>query len=332
VVAVLVAVVAGILYRPAPTPPRPAPKPLTLAVRPFASIATNLRIRLGARLNPDSTNVLTGTLQATEESLKLDIRLAPSGWSKHFERPASEAAALEQDAAQAVATELKLPLHSLEDHTRAEALTAHAHSLWNPEHGFPHQPILAEYRRALALYPQLPEAHSELSWVLFHVGEPAVDEARQAVDFDPENPDYRLRLAIANIYAGKYQDAIDLFKTIPRTHSPLLWYANAAWAHLELRQTTRANYYLEEYARLYGVDTDGLMSSVNAMLQARYNNPHQASLAIAAALEDPVDHGYFHHTAYNVSRAYKLLGKPADAQFWLQQAQKNGFPHPPSIP
>ena len=40
----------------------------------------------------------------------------------------------------------------------------------------------------------------------------------------------------------------------------------------------------------------------------------------------PGHFGHFHHTAYNIASAYALLGEPAQAIHWLQDAADNGFP------
>ncbi|MBV8820698.1 MAG: hypothetical protein JO022_20220, partial [Acidobacteriaceae bacterium] len=214
-----------------------------------------------------------------------------------------------------------------------DAHAAHARALWTPAEHFAIQDATEEYRRAIAADPQMADARCELSWILLHQAsfQQAAAEAEAATNFDPTDPDYRFHLALVRLYSGQYQEAVELFKQVPRERHPLMWYSHAAWAHLELHQTTRAAYYLEEYDRRYGIDTDGLMSSVYAMLQARFNNQRQATAAIAAALEDPGDHGYFHHTAYFVAKAYASLHQPEDSAFWLKQAKSNGFPAPPAI-
>jgi predicted Zn-dependent protease len=106
---------------------------------------------------------------------------------------------------------------------------------------------------------------------------------------------------------------------------PRSWRYHAAWAHLELHETTRASQYINEFLDIAPNDPGGLMTSLQALLQARYRNDKQAGQAIEQALSQRGDYGHFHHTEYNIACAYALLGKPEEARHWLSEAIHDGF-------
>ena len=71
----------------------------------------------------------------------------------------------------------------------AVAHLARGRLLWTPANHFPHEKAIREYRRALALNPNLDEARNQLALVYCHIGafDEALQESQKAVMANPNN-------------------------------------------------------------------------------------------------------------------------------------------------
>src|SRR5207249_2528761 len=103
----------------------------------------------------------------------------------------------------------------------AGAHLAQALLLWTPDNHFPHELAIREYRRALALDPDLDEAaeaHHQLAVIYLHIGlfDRALQELQQALEINPGNSLARFRIGVTFHYQGKYQEALAVFDDIPR--------------------------------------------------------------------------------------------------------------------
>ena len=136
----------------------------------------------------------------------------------------------------------------------------------------------------------------------------------------------RFRLGVINIYQTRYEDALTVYKSVPRDVNPSLRDRNLATALFQLGRMEEASAVVEEYLKSYPKDEGGTVTSMKAMLLANAGNEKEAEETIQRAIEIGKGYMHFHHTAYNVAVAYALLNKPADAMKWLQFAADDGFP------
>ncbi|MBA3766798.1 MAG: tetratricopeptide repeat protein [Acidobacteria bacterium] len=200
--------------------------------------------------------------------------------------------------------------------------------LWTHANRFPHEQAIQSYKRALALKPNLDEAHHQLGIVYFHIGllDKAQEEIEKALAINPGNTLARFRLGVINLYRGKHEEALAIFKTIPRGANPALLDNAVATALSQLGRNQEASEIVEEYLKTYAKDEGGTMTSVKAMLLAKAGDEREAEETIQRAVEGGEGFGHFHHTAYNIASAYALLNKPEQAIKWLVVAADDGFP------
>ncbi|MBA3516031.1 MAG: tetratricopeptide repeat protein [Pyrinomonadaceae bacterium] len=108
--------------------------------------------------------------------------------------------------------------------------------LWTHVNRFPHEQAIQSYKRAIALNPKLDDAHHELGVVYFHIGllDKGWAEIEKALEIKPSNTMARFRLNVINIYRTKYEEALAVFKRIPRDTNPALYDRNLATALFQL--------------------------------------------------------------------------------------------------
>ena len=210
----------------------------------------------------------------------------------------------------------------------AEAHLARGLLLWTHANRFPHEQAIQSYKRALALNPNLDEAHHQLGLVYLHIGllDKGWEEIEKSLAINPANTLARFRLGVIDMYRAKYEDALAVFKTIPREANPALLDRQTATALFQLGRYQEASEVVEEYLHTYSTDEGGTVTSVKAMLLAKAGKESEAAETIRRAVDFGRGFGHFHHTAYNIASAYALLNKPEDAIKWLQTAADDGFP------
>ncbi len=200
--------------------------------------------------------------------------------------------------------------------------------LWTPVKGFPHEQAIQSFKRAIALDPNLDEAHHWLAVVYFHIGlfDKAQGELEKTMAINPNNTLGRFRFGVLNAYRGRYEDALANLKTVPRDASPTLVDRNMADLLFRLGRMEESGAVVKEYLRKYPTDEGGNVTSVKALLLAKAGRESEAEEAIQRATEIGEGYGHFHHTAYNIAGAYALLNKPDEAVKWLTAAADDGFP------
>ena len=236
--------------------------------------------------------------------------------------PEADKKQLNEDAEVAVEKALKL------NPNLAEAHLARGLILWTHARRFPHEQAIQAYRRALDLDPNLDEAHHQLGVVYFHIGllDKGWEEIEKALAINPSNTLARFRLGVIDLYRANYEDALKVFKGIPREAATSLWDRTMATALFQLGRTNEAATLVDEVLRTYPQDQGGAVTSVKAMLLAKAGKQREAEETIKRAIEIGKGFGHFHHTAYNIASAYALMNKPEDAIKWLTDAAEDGFP------
>jgi tetratricopeptide (TPR) repeat protein len=214
------------------------------------------------------------------------------------------------------------------DPNLAEGHYARGFILWTHAKRFPHEQAVQSLKRALALNPNLDEAHHQLGVVYFHIGllDKGWAEIEKALEINPSNTMARFRFGVINIYQAKYEEALAVFKSIPRDANPSLVDRNLATALVQLGRMDEASAVVEEYLKTSPTDEGGNVTSVKAMLLAKAGKAREAEETIQRAIEIGKGFGHFHHTAYNIASVYALLDKPGEAIKWLEAAADDGFP------
>ncbi|MGH8459579.1 MAG: tetratricopeptide repeat protein, partial [Nevskiales bacterium] len=199
--------------------------------------------------------------------------------------------------------------------------------LWTRTNGWPHEEAIAAEKRAIALNPNLDDAHHLLGMKYLHLGlhEKAEQEMQTALALNPANVGVRYRIAVNHLYQGKYQQAAaELMGT--RGYTPSLWTDKMAMALFELGKKDEATALLEDYLKENPADEGGVANAAMALIAADAGENARAQALIRAAIEKGKDFGHFHHAAFAIGKAYARMDRPADAVKWLGIAAKDGFP------
>jgi serine/threonine protein kinase len=227
----------------------------------------------------------------------------------------------EAKAAAEIATALQL------DPNCAEAFVARGKLLWSPQEHFQHEAAVKDFKHALQLDPNLAEAYHQLALVYVHVG--LFDKARKASQegqrLDPLNLGARFRAGVADLYAGKPREALNVFNDMPRSFQPDLLAAQTATALFYLDRMSEAESRLREF--LATNPDDPLSHSTLAILYAVRGEPNLAEreIVLAKARENQYM-GHYHHVSYNIASAYALMNNSSNALIWLRKTAEDGYP------
>jgi class 3 adenylate cyclase/Tfp pilus assembly protein PilF len=197
---------------------------------------------------------------------------------------------------------------------------------WTPFNHFPHEDAINDFKHALALDPNLDEAHHYLGLVLVHIGliEEARAEFKAAIALNPSNNGAQYRLGETLFYEGKFREARNVLETIDADFNPDLKEYQLAWAMFSSGQTEEAISRVQNYLQQHPGDRGGLLASVQAMMFAATGNHGEAEKKIAAA-QTRRGFGHFHHTEYNIACTYGLMNKTNKSVEWFEKATGDGF-------
>ena len=212
----------------------------------------------------------------------------------------------------------------------AEGHFARGLILWTKRKGFPHEQAIRSYKRSLDLDPDDDETHHQLSMVYSHIGllNEAQQSVRRALEINPNNTMARFRVGVYDAYQGKFDEAMNVFKSIPRDVSPLLVDRCMAEVLVQVGRHKEAEEIVESYLDKHPKDEGGSFTSVMAVLLAKRGKALEAEAAIERAIELGHGFGHFHHTAHNIASAYAAMNRPDDAVHWLERAADDGLPNP----
>jgi eukaryotic-like serine/threonine-protein kinase len=209
----------------------------------------------------------------------------------------------------------------------AEIYVARASLLWTPAHNFAHERAIHEYRRALALNPNLDQAHQGLANIYNHIGllDQGLQEEQKAAAINPNSSEVLLTTGDVLSWQGKYEEALSVWRSIPREYFRSNVRAFTAWALFQLGRRDEASATIDETLRDDPEDTRGTLASVQALLLAAAGQHRQAEDKIQSAAQKK-GFGPSHHTAYFIASAYSRMNKAELAVKWLQEAADTGFP------
>jgi len=197
---------------------------------------------------------------------------------------------------------------------------------WTPFNHFPHEDAINDFKHALALDPNLDEAHHYLGLVFVHIGliEEARAEFKAAIALNPSNNGAQYRLGETLFYEGKFREARNVLETIDADFNPDLKEYQLGWAMFSSGQTEEAISRVQNYLQQHPGDRGGLLASVQAMMFAATGNHREAEKKIAAA-QTRRGFGHFHHTEYNIACTYGLMNKTNKSVEWFEKATGDGF-------
>jgi TolB-like protein/DNA-binding winged helix-turn-helix (wHTH) protein/Tfp pilus assembly protein PilF len=209
----------------------------------------------------------------------------------------------------------------------AEAYVARGDLLWSLANHYPHEKAALDYRRAIALNPNLAEAHHRLAVLYVHIGllDKGLEEAQKAVALDPRNTGARFRVGISLLYQGKYEESLTAIRDSQR-FLPSLWAFQTAFALFQLGRRDEAAARVNEFLKKYPEDTGGSLTGMQALLAAAAGDQRQAEELIQRAIKMGKGYQHFHHTEYIIASAYALMNKTEPAMKYLQMAAEDGFP------
>lgn len=210
----------------------------------------------------------------------------------------------------------------------AVAYLARGRLLWTPANHFPHVRAIRDYRRAVALNPNLDEARNQLALIYCHIGyfEDALRESQEAALTNPNNHLAIYRTAQTFAFQGKYEQALAVLRTIPQEVNPSLIGYQTAWVLFNLGKSWEASALIDQLLGAYPEDDGALFVSMQAVFAASAGEEALAETKIQEAIRTGSGFGHFHHSAYHIAIAYALINKPEKALKWLEFAATDGFP------
>lgn len=213
------------------------------------------------------------------------------------------------------------------DESLAEAYVVRSHLFWSPANHWAYERAVQEARHALALNPNLAEAHQQLANLYNHVGllDEAAEEIQKAVALDPFNTAAQFRVGVNLVYRGRYEESLTAMRSAQR-FNPSVWTFQTSFVLFQLGRRQEAKEKVEEFLRKEPNDQGGLLASLQALFAAAEENSRGAEQWIKQALKKDEGYTEFHHTQYIVAAAYARMNKPRLALQYLRQAADNGFP------
>ncbi len=214
------------------------------------------------------------------------------------------------------------------DQNLAVAYLARGRLLWTPANRFPHEKAIQEYRKALALDPNLDEARNQLALVYNHIGafDAAMRELEAAVETNPGNSLARFRIGETLLFQGKHEQALESLRAVPNQTNPALVGHQIVWALFNLGRRDEAASTLEQFIAEHPNENRSLMESMRAVMAAAAGRFDEAENYIESAVSRGKGFGHFHHTAYHIAVAYAQMDRPAEAVKWLETTAETGFP------
>jgi tetratricopeptide (TPR) repeat protein len=192
-----------------------------------------------------------------------------------------------------------------------EGLFAVAFNTWTFQNKFPHEKVIREYKRVIALKPDMDDAYHQLARIYVHVGlmDEALNTYNKALQINPDNKEAFLDKAGFYSLTWKKADMeymIDLYKQIPE-HQISEFRANF-WiiALIALDRTTEAENILS--VRMKNDTSNLFLKTDFAVLLAKKGDKTGALKEIELCEKSDFNASHLHHAVYNLADAYALLG------------------------
>jgi tetratricopeptide (TPR) repeat protein len=211
-----------------------------------------------------------------------------------------------------------------------EGLFAEAYNTWNFQNKFPHEKVIREYKKIIALKPDMDEPYHQLARIYAHVG--LIDEALNSLNItlqiNPYNKEADMDRAVLYTWTGKKTDlelSIDLDKQTPE--HLITTFRASFWAIglITLDRTSEAENILS--VRMKKDSLDLFLKSANAILLAKKGDKTGALKQIEFCEKSNFNASHLHHAVYNLAVAYALLGEYQKSVEKLTWVADNGYPN-----
>ena len=212
----------------------------------------------------------------------------------------------------------------------AEGYMAKAYSSWNMQYRFPHEKVIREFKKALALNPDVYEVYHLMGIVYLHIGlmQEAYDVYRKAMQLNPDDEVTSTDFVSWYAFTGKQTDLEQLIESYNQTPDHLIApLRRSFWAIalLKLGHSDEAEDMLNTAIKKDSADFN--LKSAYAILLAKKGDKEGALKEINQCEKANSNFGHFHHVAYNLAEAYALLGDYEKSVNKLSWAADNGFPN-----
>ncbi len=210
----------------------------------------------------------------------------------------------------------------------AEGYAARGDVLWSALFGFDHEGSARDLKRALALNPNLSDAHDDLAGIYSHVGllERALEETLLAQALDPLSVYAKFRRGLLMLWSGDYEGAFAALQPLPAFAVPY-----AAEALIGLGRMGEALRLVNTAGEEDPGSPNAQLSSLRAIAYAADGDSVAAEDEMRIALAGRASFAHAHHIEYNVGVAYAFLEMNGEAVEWFRQAAVNGFPCLPAF-
>jgi serine/threonine protein kinase len=211
------------------------------------------------------------------------------------------------------------------DPSLPEAHSARAFILWSPAKNFQHAEAIGELEQVLAAQPNNERAHNRMASICLHIGR--LEEACKAqLQARRSNPKTRANnLEFFYLYSGDFVRAEQAAEAWIREKPESMY---ARWYHpyppLMTGDLDLAEQRLAAGLKLY--PDEPLLVTLLAMLHARRNQQGPALDCVRKALESPRSFGHTHHMHYQIACVYAVLGETDKAMGWLERSVETGNP------
>lgn len=287
------------------------------------SVNPNVRARAGDR---------RVAVQELERAVALDPNFAlaraalASAYTQRFFYDATDRA-FQQAASQEIEQALAL------DRDLAEAYLARAQLAWTAVNSFPHEPAIADLRRAVSINPNLAQAYIELEKVYYHIGltNKAVDANESAYRLDPSQAGSSNRAFRALVDAGRVEEVRFELERGRNVGAYARGEALIALGKLdEARQLLSSSRVTVSTDTDYDVGALALLGVVHARLGDR-ENAERVIVAVLPTAENRTALSHVHHTQFNIGATLAWLGRHDEAVQWLTRAALEGYPSYPKF-
>ena len=217
--------------------------------------------------------------------------------------------------------------------TNTYAHYAHGRLLWSPTKGYQHRPALRAMGRALKIQPSMIHARNWHALILMHIGlmDDAVASLKTSLELAPDDPLTHFGFGHAALYAGNMEESIvhhERSMSLEPNHQYTNLFMAYMWAYSgELERAYQA---LAAARQLIGEDP--MLTSTEALIQARAGEPEAARVTITRALEQLESHGspvHTHHIWHGAAAVYAQIGMTAEALDMVDKTIKGGLPNYP---
>jgi serine/threonine protein kinase/Tfp pilus assembly protein PilF len=206
-----------------------------------------------------------------------------------------------------------------------EGHSAKAFIWWSPAKNFQHEEAIAALERVLAAQPNNERAHNRMANICSHIGrlEEALIAHQRARQSNPKTRANNLEFVL--LWSGDFARAEEAaqawIKEKPGARYALWYHPLPALMTGDLDAAERR---LAVGLELY--PEEPLMISIQGMLHARRGQRIPALECARRAQESPHSFGHTHHTYYQISSIYSVLGDTEKAMAWLERSVDAGNP------